>query len=31
MRHADGTEIKIDLELSPLVSPQLQLYEVVAE
>ena len=31
MRHADGTERKFDLELSPLVPPQLQLYEVVAE
>jgi CubicO group peptidase (beta-lactamase class C family) len=31
MRHADGTELQIDLELSPLVPPQLQLYEVVAE
>ncbi|MBK5332156.1 MAG: serine hydrolase [Ilumatobacteraceae bacterium] len=31
MRHADGAELHIDLELSPLVPPQLQLYEVVAE
>ena len=31
MRHANGTERKFDLELSPLVPPQLQLYEVVAE
>ena len=31
MRHADGIELHIDLELSPLVPPQLQLYEVVAE
>ena len=31
MHHADGTQRKIDLELSPLVPPQLQLYEVVAE
>ncbi|MBK5334122.1 MAG: hypothetical protein JJD93_19250, partial [Ilumatobacteraceae bacterium] len=31
MRHADGAELQIDLELSPLVPPQLQLYEVVAE
>jgi CubicO group peptidase (beta-lactamase class C family) len=31
LRHADGTERRIDLELSPLVPPQLQLYEVVAE
>ena len=31
MRHADGTERQFDLELSPLISPQVQLYEVVAE
>ena len=31
MRHSDGTERHFDLELSPLVPPQLQLYEVVAE
>ena len=31
MRHADGTERQFDLELSPLVPAQLQLYEVVAE
>jgi hypothetical protein len=31
MRHADGTERQFDLELSPLVPTQLQLYEVVAE
>ena len=31
MRHADGTERQIDLELSPLVPPRLQLYEVVTE
>jgi CubicO group peptidase (beta-lactamase class C family) len=29
MRHADGTERPIDLELSPLVPPRVQLYEVV--
>lgn len=31
MRHADGTERTIDLDLSPLVPPQVQFYEVVAE
>jgi hypothetical protein len=31
MRHADGTQRQFDLELSPLVPAQLQLYEVVAE
>ena len=31
MRHADGTERHVDLELSPLVPPRLQLYEVVEE
>ncbi|MEP7201757.1 MAG: serine hydrolase domain-containing protein [Ilumatobacteraceae bacterium] len=30
MRHADGTERLIDLELSPLVPPRVQFYEVVA-
>ena len=30
MRHADGTELQLDLELSPQVPPRLQLYEVVA-
>jgi len=30
MRHADGTERQFDLELSPLVPSQVQLYEVVA-
>ena len=31
MRHVDGTARQFDLELSPLVPAQLQLYEVVAE
>jgi hypothetical protein len=31
MRHADGTERQFDLELSPLVPTQLQLYDIVAE
>ncbi len=31
MRHADGTEARIDLDLSPLVPPRVQFYEVVAE
>jgi CubicO group peptidase (beta-lactamase class C family) len=31
MRHADGTERGFDLELSPLVPPRLQLYEMVEE
>ncbi len=30
MRHADGTERRIDIELSPQVPPRLQLYEVIA-
>lgn len=30
MRHADGTECRIDLELSPLIPPRVQFYEVVA-
>jgi CubicO group peptidase (beta-lactamase class C family) len=29
MRHVDGTECRIDLELSPLVPPRVQFYEVV--
>jgi hypothetical protein len=29
MRHADGIERKFDIELSPLVPPRLQLYELV--
>jgi CubicO group peptidase (beta-lactamase class C family) len=29
MRHADGTELQFDLELSPQVPPRLQLYEEV--
>jgi CubicO group peptidase (beta-lactamase class C family) len=29
MRHADGTELQLDLELSPQVPPRLQLYEEV--
>ena len=29
MRHADGTERLLDLEMSPLVPPRLQLYELV--
>jgi hypothetical protein len=29
MRHADGTERGFDLELSPLVPPRLQLYELL--
>jgi CubicO group peptidase (beta-lactamase class C family) len=31
MRHADGTERHFEMELSPLVPPQLQLYELAAE
>ena len=31
MRHADGTERRFDLELSPLVPTQVQLYDIVAE
>jgi hypothetical protein len=31
MRHVDGTERHFELELSPLVPPQLQLYELAAE
>ena len=31
MRHADGTEVKIDFDLSPLVPPRVQFYEVVIE
>jgi CubicO group peptidase (beta-lactamase class C family) len=31
MRHADGTDVKIDFDLSPLVPPKVQFYEVVAE
>ena len=31
MQHADGTEVKIDFDLSPLVPPRVQFYEVVAE
>ena len=31
MRHADGTEVKIDFDLSPLVPPRVQFYEVVLE
>jgi len=31
MRHTDGAERQFDLELSPLVPSQLQLYEAVAE
>ena len=31
LRHADGTERQIDLEMSPLVPPRLQLCEVVIE
>jgi CubicO group peptidase (beta-lactamase class C family) len=30
MRHADGAELRIDLDLSPTVPPRLQFYEVVA-
>ena len=30
MRQADGTELRIDLDLSPLVPPRVQFYEVVA-
>ncbi len=30
MRHVDGTERQIDLQMSPLVPPRLQSYEVVA-
>ena len=30
LRHADGTECQIDLELSPLVPPRLQLCEVLS-
>ncbi len=29
MRHSDGTEVRIDLDLSPLVPPRVQFYEVV--
>ncbi len=29
MRHADGTEVTIDLDLSPVVPPRVQFYEVV--
>lgn len=29
MRHADGTELQIDLDLSPVVPPRVQFYEVV--
>jgi CubicO group peptidase (beta-lactamase class C family) len=31
MQHDDGTEVKIDFDLSPLVPPRVQFYEVVAE
>jgi hypothetical protein len=31
LRHADGVEVNIDLDLSPLVPPRVQYYEVVAE
>jgi hypothetical protein len=31
MQHADRTEVKIDFDLSPLVPPRVQFYEVVAE
>ena len=31
MRHADGTDVKIDFDLSPLVLPRVQFYEVVIE
>jgi hypothetical protein len=31
LRHADGVEVAIDLDLSPLVPPRVQYYEVVAE
>jgi CubicO group peptidase (beta-lactamase class C family) len=30
LEHADGTRVKIELELSPLVPPRLQFYEVAA-
>ncbi|MEA3184014.1 MAG: hypothetical protein QOJ74_491 [Ilumatobacteraceae bacterium] len=30
MRHADGAQLKIDLDLSPTMPPKLQFYEVVA-
>ena len=29
MHHADGVELRVDLEMSPLVPPRVQLYEVV--
>jgi hypothetical protein len=29
MRHADGTDLRIDFDLSPLVPPRIQFYEVV--
>jgi CubicO group peptidase (beta-lactamase class C family) len=29
MRHADGTDLRIDIDVSPLVPPQVQFYEVV--
>ncbi|HSB85067.1 MAG TPA: hypothetical protein VLD86_02100, partial [Ilumatobacteraceae bacterium] len=28
MQHADGTQVKVDVELSPLMPPRIQFYEV---
>jgi hypothetical protein len=31
MRHDDGTAVMVDVELSPLIPPRIQFYEVAAD